>query len=427
MIIGNRSIRGRTGLWGIMAMCAVVLGASVAGCTSDPPQPPPTEMAAALPALEALGAAPGEAIVAQGQLEPAGGVIAIAAPPGDRVQQILVSEGDEVTEGQTLGRLESLEARRAELAVAQTRLDEARAKLQAEQTVADARLEVAAVGLKQAQLQLQQATEQLETAEAEGGRLDLLGQRVELAQNKLSQLQEANRDPAAGRLVNASTLAQQQLEVQQAQADLNAARQEAEAGIAQARLAVEAAQKDLQAAELAVQAAQAGSPIASLEGQVNLLRLQVESTQLVSPIDGTVLAIDVGAGESTSGAPLMRLADTTRMVCRAEVHVAQLPRVQVGARAAITSAALDQPLAGHVQSISRIIGAPRLPNASPLARVDWRSAAVVIEIDPQDAPRAARLVHLQVDVAIATVPSDRSPTPDDAGEPSVTVPTGTDS
>ena len=83
------------------------------------------------------------------------------------------------------------------------------------------------------------------------------------------------------------------------------------------------------------------------------------------------------------------------------MNVAELPRVKVGARATITSSAFYGAMGGEVTSISSMIGSPRLPDPNPLARVDWRSVEVVVELDEEASVKAADLINLQVDVAIA--------------------------
>jgi multidrug efflux pump subunit AcrA (membrane-fusion protein) len=92
--------------------------------------------AGTLPALVALGAKPGAAIVAQGQIEPSKGVLPIVAAPGDRVESILVTEGQEIKAGDILGRMASQEAKELELEIAIARRDEAVAKLKAEEAAA---------------------------------------------------------------------------------------------------------------------------------------------------------------------------------------------------------------------------------------------------------------------------------------------------
>jgi multidrug resistance efflux pump len=121
---------------------------------------------------------------------------------------------------------------------------------------------------------------------------------------------------------------------------------------------------------------------------------------LKSPIDGVVVAIDMAPGQPTTGMPVMRLADTSKMICRVEVPLAEIERVALNAPVKMVASGLSEPLSGRVASISQIIGAPRLPNPNPMARVDWRSALVIVDIDPLDAPRAAKMIQGQVDVGI---------------------------
>ncbi len=358
-----------------------------------------------LPALVALGAKPGAAIVAQGQLEPATGILPIIAPPGDRVASIAVVEGQKVKVGDSLGKLASQAAKELELEIAVARLDEAKAKLNAEEATAKAKLEVAKVGLRQSKQTIDQAVQSLEEAESGGGKLALLAQQLSIAEAKLKQLRNASGDRDTGRLVTASAMEQQQLMVDQSRSELNLARRDAQEKIADGTLSIEAAEKEIHASELAIVSAKAASGIHTMDKQIELLQLQLQSIKLISPIDGTVLSIDSSPGDPTGSLPVMRLADTSRMIARSEVNVADLHRIVIGARATITSPAIDGSLTGKVASVSRIVGSPRLPSSNPMARVDWRSAEVVIEIDPESIDRAAERIQLQVDVAIEAEPA----------------------
>ncbi|MGV3483158.1 MAG: HlyD family efflux transporter periplasmic adaptor subunit [Planctomycetaceae bacterium] len=358
------------------------------------------EPAGRLPALTALGARPGAAVVAQGQVEPAKGVMLIVAPAGDRVESIEVTEGQQVKAGDRLGRLASEAAKELELQIAIARRDEAAAKIKAEEAAATAKLDVAKVGLRQSMLAVDQAVKDLEEAESDGGKLALLEQQLSIAEAKLNQLRAAAGDRDTERLVTQSGLEQQQLLVDQNRSQLTLARREAKQKIAQSTLAIEAAEKEIRASELAVESAKAASGIQTMDKQIELLKLQLQPIKLLSPIDATVLSIDTRAGEPVGNAPIMRIADTRQMIVRAEVNVADIRRLSVGANATITSSALSDTLRGKVASISQLIGSPSLPSPNPMARVDWRSAPVVIEIDPESVPLAAERIQLQVDVAI---------------------------
>ncbi len=376
-----------------------MLGGLAIGCGRSEPEPVATHDR--LPVLVALGAEPGHAVVAQGQIEPESGVIPIVATPGDRLASIDVEEGQQVAAQQVLGTLVGQSIRQLELEVAIARRDEALAKVNAESAAAVAKLEVAKVGLQQAKSQVQQAVKNLATAEAEGGRLNLLSQQLTLAENKLRQLKAAVAEPGGSRLATPSAIEQQQLAVDELRSQLEAARREANQKLDDAKLAVQGAEKEIKANELTIKSAQAASGIPTMEKQIELLKQQLEATKLVSPIAAKVLSIDAKVGEPTTAAPIIRLADTSRMIVRAEVNVVDLQRVQVGAKATLTSAALLAPLTGKVKSISRLVGTPRLPNPNPMARIDWRSAHVIIEIDEASAEQAAQRIQLQVDVAIA--------------------------
>jgi HlyD family secretion protein len=210
-------------------------------------------------------------------------------------------------------------------------------------------------------------------------------------------------------LITPSSIEQQQLLVDQSRSVLNVARRDAQQMIAEGKLAIEGAEKEILANQLAVTAAKSASGIQTMEKQIELLRLQLKTTKLISPIDGTVLSIDTKAGEpTTTTTPIMRLADTRRMIARAEINVVDLQRIAIGANATITSSAIRVPLRGKVKSVSQLVGSPRLASPNPMARVDWRSAQVIIEIDSESVGPAAERIHLQVDIAIEAEPMSNS-------------------
>ncbi|QDS92886.1 hypothetical protein FF011L_16400 [Roseimaritima multifibrata] len=378
----------------------VVLAIVSAGCQpKSSPTPARTEVVR-LSSLSALGAAPGKAIVSQGQLLPESGLIAVAAGPGDRLAELSVREGQVVKAGESIGRLASQSAREGELAVAEAQLAEAEQQFAAGQAVAQAELSVAEIGFRQAQLKVSQAEEEYAREQAAGGQLQTLTQQIAFGEEKLSQLRRAANDPDAGNLVTANSIQQQELTVNQARANLLSAKAEAEDLIKAGRLAVEAAQQQLETAKLKIESAEVSSAFESLAEQIKLLKLQVEASRLLSPIDGTVVTVQMQAGEPTRGTPIVQIANLDKMICRVEVNVAQLSEIEVGSQAAITSPALATALRGKVQSVSRVIGSPRLPDPNPLAQTDFRTAEVVVVIDPEDVPHAADRIQLQVDVAI---------------------------
>ncbi|TWT67419.1 multidrug resistance protein MdtN [Allorhodopirellula solitaria] len=337
---------------------------------------------------------------AQGQLAPHDGVLAVMAPPGDRVAKIAVQEGAPVAVGDLLVELESLRAKRIELDVAETKLEEGRAQLQAEQASATARLQVAQAKLHQAQTEVQQSRGKLKIAEGTGGRLDLLRRAAEIGQRKLDQLRSASNDPATARLVSENKLEEESLKISETRAQYEAARIDAQDAIETAELSVAAAKQEIVAAEKSMLAAEASGALGSLEKQIDLLRLKVETAQLVSPTAGRILSIETMPGQATTSMPLMHLADTSTMVCIAEINVADLGRVHPGQSAEISSPGLARTLHGTVQRIDPMISTPAMPSPFPMAPVDRYTAKAIIKIAPEDTAAAAERIEMQVEVRV---------------------------
>lgn len=339
-------------------------------------------------------------VIVQGQLQPSGGVLAVMAAPGDRVGKVLVSEGTKIRRGQILLELESLQAREIELSVAEIKLAEGKKMALAQKALAQAELEVANKKLLQAEAELERARDRLALAEQPGGSLDLLRQAAELAEDKLNRLRQASNDPGTRRLVSESTLNEEGLRVNEALAQYESQRAAAHDLIASSDLAVGVVEEEIKAAQQEIESTAAMAAVDSLERQVDLLRLRVETSRLISPIDGVVLECKAMVGGATTTMPLMHIADTSSMICEAEVNVADLPRIQMGQSATVSSAALKRDVSAKVDAIGRMIAPPNLANPFPMATVDRHSASVTLVIDAGDVEVAAALIGLQVEATI---------------------------
>ena len=391
------------GIWRLRASCQpCLLGCLVivafSGCDTirdgwSSPTPPPQRAGQATQITMTR-------VSAQGVLKPKGGVLPLLAPPGDRVARVFVQPDQVVEPGQPLVELESRKMHEIELDVANIKIAEAEKLIAAERAAAEAQLRVARTGLKQAETELQQARQRLKVAEAEGGSLDLLRRAAELGERKWEQLREASDNPSTPRLVTENKLEEEALRASEARANYETRKQEAGEAIQTGELELESARQELEAAELAMAAAEAGQPIDSLKRQVELLQMQVEASRLLSPMRATVLSIDAIVGQATTTMPLMHLADTSEMICEAEVNVGDLPRVSVGQTATITSPGLSQPLRGTVTRIQPTVATPQLANPFPMAPVNRHAAIVIVQIHPEDVQAAAAMLQLQVEVSI---------------------------
>lgn len=391
-------------------LAALALLAAIGGCDPVPPRvvdSAPADKGSADCADGGTGFAL-TTIHAQGVLKPAGGVLPLLAPPGDRVESVRVEVGQQIDEGQLLVELASYRAREIELDVARQKIVEGEQRIAAETSAAEAKLEIAEIGLEQARTRLQQARDQFGMAEASGGRLDLLRQAAELGERKLEQLQDARSNETTRRLISANQIDEESLKVSQARSLYQSAVTDSTQAIRLGELAVESAEQEIRAAQLAINATLASNAVGALKRQVKLLELNLETSRLVSPIGGHVLTMDCIEGQATTAVPLMRLADTSNMVCEAEVNVGDLARVAQGQAAKICSPGLDAPIAGRVERIEPLVSTPSLANPFPMARVDRHAAKVIITIDQGDTAEAARLIQLQVEVTIDTDGIDRA-------------------
>ena len=121
------------------------------------------------------------------------------------------------------------------------------------------------------------------------------------------------------------------------------------ANLGQAKTALERAEKlspqklisdaDLQAAQLAVQTAE--GQLQAIEAQIQQAQINVEAaelnldrTKIVAPSDGTVVAVSVEVGQSVnannSSPTIVKLANLDKMVVKAEISEADVPRVEPG-------------------------------------------------------------------------------------------------
>jgi HlyD family secretion protein len=169
-----------------------------------------------------------------------------------------------------------------------------------------------------------------------------------------------------------------------------------------AQLQLQQCQRSLIAAKKTRELVEAMSPIASLEKQIEIVKLQQEQSSVLAPFDGVVISLNAEKGERTAQFPLMDIADLSSMQCIAEVHESDAGRIAIDDRVELSSSALSKKLSGRVVRIDRIVGAAQMRSPNPMARSDFRSIPVWISIDKDDTEAAAERLQLQVDVSFTT-------------------------
>ena len=234
----------------------------------------------------------------------------LAFGSGGKVDEICVKEGDRVSEGDVLAKLDTSAL---ELALAQSQV----ALAQAQATLAQARATLA-----QAEATLAQAQASLAQAEAA----------LDEAEYNLDQLRRRHVSYELQRIAK--------LQVEAAESQVEAAELQVEA----AKLQVEAVELQLEAAELQLEAA---------EQAVAEAEKQLDEATLIALFDGIVVSVDADEGDTVSTATtIVHLIDLTSMELRAGVDEIDIPSVKPNQRAIIEVDALpDLQLEGMVTLI----------------------------------------------------------------------------
>lgn len=332
-------------------------------------------------------------VLAQGRLQPAKGLIRLSALPGDRVEQVLVQAGQKVRKLQPLIVLQSQQLRALELEAALLRLDEARALRQAKQQEADLAIDAANLKLQSATQLLTQANAQLSMAKKGGEQVESLGRQI-------ASLQSLRESPLTRAAIGTIELESKRNELTKISSVNEQTQLAAQQSVELSRLQLVQSERSVGAARESRKRVDQATPIASLEKQIDILKLQLEQSNIVSPLDGVVVSVNVEVGERTAQLPLFELADLSEMVCVAEVHESDVASIATDDLAEIRSSALARTLVGRVVRIDRVVGAAQMRSPNPMARSDFRSIPVWIAIDANDIELAAQRLQLQVDVSI---------------------------
>lgn len=365
--------------------------------------------------------------MALGRLEPEGGVIAISAIPGERLQSFSpgVAEGKKVEAGATLGQLASLGVRQIQLDAVQKRLDLASATRDHEIAAAGAQID-------QAKAAVAQAEAKFEEVRAQKKQLENLSEAADIAQEDYQRLEQLHQSDA--QLVSEHQLRRRQNAYQSARADyeaaeasfphaLNAAEQSVAAAKANLRLAItnqEYLQEVDQTEAIVIERA-----AAEQARDESLLRAPLISG---GPKQYTVLKFHMQPGEFITQMPVMQIGNVDEMVCVAEVYEADVKEIYVGQPALIRSAAFEGKYAEHgelggirgeVERIGMLISDPGLIPRNPLAPSDRSVVEVVVSMDDADQEaiqQAGQRIGLQVTVEFGEKPTSETPTQTTAEE-----------
>ncbi len=353
------------------------------GATASPAIPPPSPLAA------------DDAVWALGRLAPEAGIVDLAGLPGDRLLELAVQAGQEVTPETVLGKLESEQLRETEHQLLLAQIQEARDRIAAERQLAEARLETARLLEQQAA-----ETARLEE-EVQVKRTAALAAIAAQAERELARVTVLVRESPT--LVSQQEVERQQLAWQSAVADHEAAEATLTATRAAAQQRRDLAESEREVAELALANVGQGVPLASLELQEQAAAERLRRAAFRSPIAGRILRVFAKPGELLGQRPVLQVADVSRMVCVAEVAHDQIAHIRIGQSVVLHSRAFGdtdetRQLKGEVVEIGSLAASPELRQLDPFASSDRHSLEVRVALGPAESAVAARFVHLQLDV-----------------------------
>jgi HlyD family secretion protein len=312
-------------------------------------------------------------VVAEGRLVPHQ-FVNLAFKAGGQVAEVLVNEGETVTEGQIIARLTNQEQLEVAVANAEAELLNAQQarKALAENAGVEAALALQAIAdLKDA---LRDADRYYRNLQA-GGRgtdIDQAKADVVILKDSLDQAQKKFNDYAnrpEDNLRRATMLskfaeAQQRYDdavrllnnLQGSANELDLAIAEADIAVAEAQLALaEQDYADLDQGPDPDDMAAAEARINAAETNLQAARVALENIELPAPFGGTVVDMQVKEGELVNpGQPVVVLADFSQLVVETDdLTELEVPDISLGQKVTITPDALpDLELAGSVESIS---------------------------------------------------------------------------
>lgn len=345
------------GLLGVGMLGVGLLGVGMLGCAPSGDAQPTSPAASE----QRRAAAAPSAVTALGRLEPGLGTIDVGTPVGERVQAVLVAEGQSVDAGQALVRLERFDTAAAEVALRRAARDEAAQALLRAETLAP-------LAVRAWRAEVRRLEADLGLAESDLARTRALVDEAVLPDRDLDH-GESVAEQARARLDHGRSVLRQE---------------------------TRARELDIRQAEVR---------LAHAEAAVVVAEVAHRQAEIRSPVAGTVLDLRILPGEPTDGGPILVLGETGRMVAVAEVYETDARFVRTGQRARITSPALPTALEGTVEHMGALVRRNDVLSLDPAADRDARVIEARIRLD--DPRLAARFVHLQVDVRIET--ADRAP------------------
>ncbi|WP_193196127.1 ABC exporter membrane fusion protein [Nostoc sp. MG11] len=371
-------------------------------------------------------------VTALGRLEPNEEVIKLSAPSsneGNRVEKLLVREGDRVKAGQVIAIMDSRDRLQASLGEAQKQVK-----------VAKSRLNQVRAGAKQGEIGAREATIKRLEVELEGNiktqqatinrlEAELQGQKQQLEatvarvaaerQNAQADVQRYETLYKSGaissqevdsRRLSAETSSQQLIESQATRArtiatleqQLNEAKANRNQTIASLQQQINEAKATLnQTAEIRpTDLANAQAEVESAQATAEKIKAQLTQAYIHAPKTGQILKINTRAGETVGEQGIVDLGQTDQMYAVAEVYQSDINKVRQGQAVRISSESLPNELQGRVDWIGMQVQRQNLINSDPSSNIDARVVEVHVQLNKLSSQKASKFTNLQVKAVI---------------------------
>lgn len=336
-------------------------------------------------------------VTALGRLEPAGEIIQVSvssASEGNRIEELLVAEGDEISRGQTIAILDGRDRAEAALRQAQARV-----------TVAQANLARVRAGAQTGEIEAQQAAiarieaerdNDIAAQQATVSRVEAELRNAQTEYDRYQQLYNKGAVSASQRDSKELTLATAREQLAEAKANLNRIQSAKQQQITEARATLNQI-TEVRPVDVDVAAAE----LTEAQAAVATAQAELDRAFIKSPQVGTVLKILTRPGEVvSSNEGIARIGQIERMYAIAEVYESDITKVEIGQPATITSSAIERELTGTVEQIGLEIERQEVVNTDPTANIDAKVVEVQVKLDEASSKQVAGLTNLLVNVQI---------------------------
>jgi HlyD family secretion protein len=299
---------------------------------------------AAAVANTAVGASHGGYVAGPGRVEPASEDIKVGSEMSGKLKQVLVEEGDSVTEGQVVAVLVNADFR---------------AQVLSAQAV-----------VRQREAELRKVIN--------GARLQERGEAYSTVQENKAVMENARAEmDRRSKLYEAGIISREENERYARQYNVALAKYE-ESSQHHALVNDKPREEDRSASEAALELAKA---------QLAEAQARYEKTLIRSPINGVILRKHHRSGESVSNSstvpdPIVTIGDNSSLRVRVDVDETEVAKIKVGQSAYVTADAFArQKFVGHVIRVGKELGRKNVQTGEPTEKIDTKILETLIQLD----------------------------------------------